>query len=560
MREIYFSMSRTLFFILIIIIPGIIFAEKPSKNYHPPSSPSPGIPEMIRSKLEQLSFDPDTRIGNEKFHNIEYVSNLYGKNDFQPFWTEPEYVEDAIKGISSSYEDGLLPLDYHLEAILVLKQQLTLDPGNKDEEAVKLAELDLLLTDGVIFYADHLLYGKIDPVALIPTWNFEFAPIPGLNPAAFTQYITSRGISAFLHDLRPDIVVYDTLLAILAQYRDIAGKGGWQPILAGGKIEPGDRNARIPAIRERLLITGDLSETDSVTSDLYDKILEKDIRAFQASHALESDGIIGLGTFRELNISVTKRIGAIRINLDRVRWVAQNLPESYIIVNIAAFWLVMVKDNQIIHSTPVVVGKPLNKTPIFRDKLRYIEFNPTWTLPTSIIRNEIIPKLKKDSTYLEKNHMVLLDTKGNLIPTSDLYLKNLSASHFPYIVRQEPGPWNALGEMKFMFPNKYDVYLHDTPSRSLFSRSTRAYSHGCIRVAKPEDLAEKLLSGTEYDRKKIDQVVETHKTTRVNLPEPLDILLMYWTCGLDRNKRLFFVPDIYDRDQAVLRDLDKVMR
>lgn len=167
--------------------------------------------------------------------------------------------------------------------------------------------------------------------------------------------------------------------------------------------------------------------------------------------------------------------------------------------------------------------------------------------------------LKKDSTYLEKNHLVLLDSKGNLVPTSGLDMKNLSPSHFPYLVRQEPGPWNALGEVKFMFPNKYDIYLHDTPSKSLFSRGSRAFSHGCIRVNKPVDLAEKLLAGTEYDRKKINQVISTHVTTRVNLPEPLDILLLYWTCGIDKNKKLFFVPDIYDRDQAVLRDLDQMM-
>ena len=535
------------FFIIIILIPGIIYAENQ-------------LPELIRTKLEQITNNPDTKIAGEKFHSIEYVSNLYAKNDFQPFWTESECIEDAIKGINSSYEDGLLPLDYHLEAILVLKHEIAHYQGNEEEKEAKMADLDLLLTDGVIFYADHLLYGKIDPVALVPTWNFEFAPIPDLNPATFTQYITNREIPARLQELRPDMAMYDTLLTILAKYRDISAKGGWNAILSGGKIEPGNKESRISAIRKRLLITGELSEPDSVNSEWYDKMLEKDIKAFQAAHALDADGIIGAGTFRELNVTVEKRIDALRINLERARWVSRNMPDSYIIVNIAAFWLVMVKDNQIVHSTPVVVGKPLNKTPIFRDKMRYIEFNPTWTLPTSIIKNEIIPKLKKDSTYLEKEHMVLLDTKGNLILTSKLDMKNLSASHFPYLVRQEPGPWNALGEMKFMFPNKYDIYLHDTPSRSLFSRGSRAYSHGCIRVAKPIELAEKLLEGTEYDRKKISQIVETHITTRVNLPEPIDILLMYWTCGIDRNGKLFFVPDIYERDQAVLKDLNRMMR
>jgi murein L,D-transpeptidase YcbB/YkuD len=353
--------------------------------------------------------------------------------------------------------------------------------------------------------------------------------------------------------------MYDTLLAILAKYRDIAAKGGWQAIPAGGKIEPGHRDSRVSAIRYRLFITGELSEPDSVHSNQYDAMLEKDIKAFQAAHALDADGIIGAGTFRELNVLVEARIGALRINLERLRWVAGNLPDNYIIVNIAAFWLVMVIDKQVVFSTSVVVGKPLNKTPIFRDKMRYIEFNPSWMQPTSIIKNETVPMLKKDSTYLTKNHLELLDLQGNPVDISTLDMRKLSASHFPYLVRQKPGPWNALGELKFMFPNKYDIYLHDTPSKSLFSRGSRAYSHGCIRVDKPVDLAVKLLAGTETDRKKINEIISTHVTTRVNLPEPLDILLLYWTCGIDKNGKLFFVPDIYDRDQAVLRELDKPM-
>jgi murein L,D-transpeptidase YcbB/YkuD len=554
-------MRKTVFYILFfIILPGILYGEKPSGIYPQPSLQSSGIRELIKSRLEQLALDTSTKIFGEKFHSIEFVSNLYAKNDFQPFWTEPDYVEDAIRAIKSSYEDGLLPNDYHLDAILTLKQQLALDTGNKEKKAEKLAELDLLLTDGVIFFSDHLLYGKINPESLIPTWNFVYAPIPDLNPESFLQYVTTNEIPSLLNKLRPNLPLYDSLLSILARYRDIASRGGWQIVPSVGKIEPGDRNSRIPAIRQRLLVTGELSETDSMSSDLYDKILQKDIRSFQASHALDTDGVIGAGTFRELNVPVDERIGSLRVNLERVRWVARDLPESYIIVNIAAFWLVMVKDNQVVHSTSVVVGKPLNETPIFRDKMRYIEFNPTWTLPTSIIKKEIIPKLKNDPGYLEKNHMVLLDTKGNLVPTSVIDLKNLSASHFPYLIRQDPGPWNALGQMKFMFPNKYDIYLHDTPSKSLFNKSTRAFSHGCIRVNKPIDLALNLLAGTEYNRDKINGIISTQITTRVNLPQPLDILLLYWTCGIDKNKKLFFVPDIYDRDQDVLKDLDKLMR
>jgi murein L,D-transpeptidase YcbB/YkuD len=541
-------MNRTILFILIIIfIPGFIYAQN-------------SIPDLIKSNLEQISNNKEATIAGEKLHSIEFVVNLYSRNDFQPFWTESESLEDAIRSINSSYEDGLLPQDYHLEAILALKHDIGLAQINKDEKKEKLAELDLLLTDGIIFFADHLLYGKIDPVSLVPTWNFGFAPIPDLNPTTFSQYINNHEIFTRLQNLRPELRQYDTLIVILAKYRAIAEKGGWESIPSGGKIEPGKRDSRIPSIRKRLQITGELTIPDSVGADLYDKSLEKDIKSFQSAHALDTDGVIGIGTFRELNVPLDQRIASLRVNLERFRWVSRNMPEKYIIVNIAGFWLEMISNKQLIHYAAVVVGKPLNETPLFRDKLRYIEFNPSWMLPTSIIDKEIIPILKRDTAYLNENHMVLLDSKGNIVPTSMLNKKDLTPSRFPYLIRQEPGPWNALGAMKFMFPNEYDVYLHDTPSKYLFSKASRAFSHGCIRLDKPEDLAVKLLAGTEYDRAKIDQIVETQITTRVNLPEPVDIMLMYWTCGIDKDGKLFFVPDIYDHDQDILTDLDKPMR
>lgn len=517
------------------------------------------VSDVIKSKLELLAIDKDLKIAGEKIHNIEYITNLYQKNDYRQFWNKPEYILDAVAAIRNSFADGLLPGDYHLVAITALQSELSSPRRQTSPAPDQFADLDLLLTDGIIFLANHLLYGKIDPISLLPTWNFGYAPIPDLNATTLNRYIVNREIPSRLEELKPDMNLYDSLVSALEKYRAIAANGGWQPIPSGGKIEPGGKDVRIPSIRKRLAITGALTQRDSLSSSSFDKILEKDISDFQASHGLYVDGIIGAGTFRELNVPVEKRIESIRINLERVRWIAGNIPSKYIIVNIAAFWLMMVDSNEVIHYTPVVVGKALNKTPVFRDKMRYIEFNPTWTQPRSIVKNETVPKLKKDSAYLEQNHMVLLDSKGNIIETSSLDFKNLSPSKFPYIVRQEPGPWNALGEMKFMFPNEYDIYLHDTPSRSLFSRASRAYSHGCIRVKNPADLAVKLLERTQYDRNKIEEIIKTHETTRVNLPEPLDILLLYWTCGIDRYNRLFFVPDIYERDADVLKELDKAM-
>jgi murein L,D-transpeptidase YcbB/YkuD len=458
-----------------------------------------------------------------------------------------------------SYTDGLMPLDYHLNAIMRLQDELKGDPERNPERVEKAAELELLMTDGIIFYAYHLLYGKCDQESLVPTFNFGFTPIPNLNPVDFQDAISNGKLANRLIQLRPQIAVYDSLMAKLAYYREIEILGGWSSIETGGKIEPGDRDSRILQVRRRLKMSGELV-ADTSTGDHYERSLATDVKKFQSSHGLEADGIIGAGTFREMNIPVGKRIETIRINMERVRWVSRDIPQDYIVVNIAGFYLNMVKNGRMVHNTRVVVGKPLNKTPIFRDKMRYIDFNPTWTVPRSIIKNEIIPKLKKDSLYLQKENMVLLDSKGNEVSTTELDIPNLSANKFPYLVRQQPGPDNALGVVKFMFPNEYDIYLHDTPSKSLFSKASRAYSHGCIRVEKPLDLAVKLLDGTEWTREKIDATIKTRETTRVLLPEPLDILIMYWTCGIDPQKQFFFAQDIYGKDAEVLKQLDQLLR
>jgi murein L,D-transpeptidase YcbB/YkuD len=546
-------------FLLFFLSPLLLFSQITAENYRKSFEDRSAIATQVQAKLEALATDPSFKIAGEKYHNIEYVTNLYEKNNYQPFWTEISYAEDAINGIRQSFEDGLNPPDYHLDMILELMNSLASRPKIGEELVNKVTELELLLTDGVIFFADHLLYGKCDPVTLLKTWNYGFAPIPEVNPTSFRHYIETGEITSRLREMRPDIYLYDTLVSILAFYREINTKGGWQEITAGGKIEPGDRDDRLPQIRYRLQLTHELSVKDTTGNTFYDKNLEQDIRRFQRTHGLDADGVIGAGTFRELSKSVQERIETIRVNMERVRWVAGNLPESYLIVNIAAYWLVLVNDGRIIHKTNVVVGKPLNKTPVFRDKIRYIDFNPTWTVPTSIIKNEIIPKLKKNPQYLEENHMVLLDNQGNEVSSSVLDIENLSMSKFPYMVRQQPGPWNALGVVKFMFPNDHDIYLHDTPSKSLFSKTSRAYSHGCIRVQNPLDLAEVLLTGTEWTRAKINKVIETRELTRVKLPEPVNIMLSYWTCGLNPDREFFFSPDPYDKDNDLLRELNKTM-
>ena len=295
-------------------------------------------------------------------------------------------------------------------------------------------------------------------------------------------------------------------------------------------------------IRARLEATGDLSNLNDMDSELYDEALVMDVRSFQERHGLDNDGIIGKGTFAAMNVPVEAKIDQIRVNLERFRWVIHNLTENFIIVNIARYQAYLVQNGEETFRTNVMVGTEQNKTPVFKARLQYIEFNPTWTLPRSITVKETIPKIMKDHNYLSDRNMVLLDRSGNIVPMSSVDFDAISTNNFPYTVRQEPGPGNALGEVKFIFPNKYAVYLHDTPSKYLFSKASRSFSHGCIRTQNPIAFAEVILEGSKWDKQKIKETLDSKETTRAFLEEPMDVLLLYWTAGLVPGKQGILFP------------------
>lgn len=387
--------------------------------------------------------------------------------------------------------------------------------------------------------------------------EFRLCRPSGWRWKAIGEAIKNKTLLKELHLLRPGIPGYQKLMDELAKYRLIAESGGWKTILDGGKIDPGDSDKKIPSIKQRLKISDDLTDQSNMESEVYDSSLEKDIRYFQERHGLDSDGIIGKGTFATLNVPVEERIDQIRVNLERFRWVMHNLTDNFLVVNIARFRAYVVKNSEVVHSTNVMVGTYYNKTPVFKSQLKYIEFNPTWTVPRSITVKEMIPKIKKDHNYLPSKNMVLLDGSGKIVPMSSVDFDAISANNFPYTIRQEPGPGNALGEVKFIFPNQYSVYLHDTPSKYLFGKASRSFSHGCIRTQNPIDLAEVLLEGSEWNSIKIQKTLDSKETKRAYFSEPMDVLLLYWTVGIYQENSVFFFPDIYNRDQPILKRLNK---
>ncbi len=480
------------------------------------------------------------------------IKQIYALNDYQPLWSD-KAADELRKEIDASELDGLSKKDYlptDLDLLNQLHQLGKLDiNGEVDRE--------LLLTESVLRLAYHLRFGKVDPVSLDSNWNFKKRL--DMDDPALTVYkaIKNQEIKRLLDKERPSHDSYRKLQKVLSEYLSIKQNGGWQAIAAGETIRPGDSSPRIPQIRKRLSISGDYKEDTVRPSALtyYDTGLRQAVLAFQTRHGLEADGLIGKKTINAMNVPVTDRINQIRINLERLRWIMQEITQNFLLVDIAGFEAYLVQNGQKVWRGNVVVGKAYTATPVFKGKLKYVEFNPTWTIPPIIIKNEVLPKLKKDPHYLAKHGYILLDFRGNRIDPLTVDWKNLH--RFPYMVRQPAGKNNALGLVKFIFPNPHFVFLHDTNHRELFNRTVRTFSHGCIRVENPFKLAELVLQSTPgwEDDTKMRELIASGKTKRVSTKQQIPVLITYTTAGVDDKGRAVFKPDIYNRDPAVLNGL-----
>lgn len=480
------------------------------------------------------------------------VPSFYVNNGYNLVWSDDKNRAALIRSLRSSYDEGLNPSDYHLETIELLNSK-----GYKKLSGEEKVDLDLMMTDGLVQYGAHLNSGKVSQSELRSEWDLDMNPLPENPDSLITVTLHNQRIEQILEELKPKTILYQDLKAELKSFRNIALKGGWPKIPEGETLKKGMTDERVSQIRKYLTITGDLPISADTSSNLYDEDLENAVKKYQYRFSLTQDGVVGKGVLGEMNVSVEDRINQIRVNLERSRWVLHNLSEDFLVVNIAGFYIKRFTNGRNTFYSRVIVGKNHHETPIFKDQLEYIELNPTWTLPYSIATRETLPKLKQNPGYLAANQMEIFGKNGVALDPASIDFSQYSRGNFPFTIRQKPGPHNALGEVKFMFPNQYSVYLHDTPSRSLFDRQDRAFSHGCIRLDRKWDLFLSLMEGTDWDQSKIDEVIASQKTTRVSLLKPIDIYLLYWTTALDDNQKVVFIRDVYNRDPAVLRLLDR---
>jgi len=486
--------------------------------------------------------------------NQAMLPQYYIDREFEPVWTSEKNRQDFITIIEGAYEQGLLPDDYHLQKVKILLEKVNEGIANSDDYA----NLDLLMSDGLTLYANHLIFGKVMQSELRETWDVPENPKPQDPAALFSRVVQTNSLIPLFDTLAPQHFMYVHLKNGLKIYREIAAKGGWKAVPTGETLKKGMTDERVSDLRKRLIITGDLdSELTAENENLFDENVENAVKHFQFRHNLNQDGAVGKNTLERLNVPVDKRIDQIRINLERARWIEHKLPSDFLVVNIAGFNLRRLTNEEVVFYSPVIVGKRYHESPIFKSKMQYFVINPTWTVPYSIATKETLPKLKKDPGYLADKNMVIMDRSGKILDPYSIDFSKYSRGNFPFTLRQEPGPNNALGQVKFIFPNSYSVYVHDTPNHNLFNREERAFSHGCIRLHKKWELLINLTGQPDvWNMEKINEVLASGKTTTVHLPEPIDILILYWTAGADRHDNIYFDFDIYERDPAVLKEID----
>ena len=432
---------------------------------------------------------------------------IYQAHDFTPLWVgEPKREAALLRALGGAAEHGLDP------AAFVVPQA----PSAKRE---------LLLTDAFLRYATALARGRVESHELESDWAFS---APTFDPSAALDRALAGDVGAVLAGLAPAEPGYRQLQDALARYRRIAAGGGWRPVPQTAKLKRDDRGPAVTALRRRLAAEGYLA-ADALTGG-FDAAVEAAVRRFQAQHGIAADGAVGPDTFRALNVPAAARVEQIRANLERWRELPRNWPKTRIEVNVPAATLTAIANGELRLVMRAIVGAEDHPTPVMRAHMSAVLFNPSWTIPASIVKNEILPKAKRDAKYLERNHYVYRGA----------------------VLQQLPGAGNALGRVKFEMPNIFDVYLHDTPSRPLFKRVSRSLSHGCVRLENPRELALYLLSGrTGWAEEDIDRVIAAGQTERVPLPHSLPVYLLYWTAFVDAEGAVEFRDDVYARDRRL---------
>jgi murein L,D-transpeptidase YcbB/YkuD len=512
----------------------------------------PAAADLRSAVQERLSLGVEYLSGDEAERNLLLLDEFYAGRNYEPVWVDFGGAKDRARAMAeilrTSYVDGLQPTDYaspRIDALL-----------NAPDDASR-AELEVLLGLAVLHYGTDLGEGRLEP----QTVDSELFVHPEKvdRVALLESVAVVQDLKAYFATVAPQRPEYARLKAALAAYREIEANGGWSTLPDGETLRPGMRHPHVALLRDRLIFHGDLKATGEDT-ELFGPALVEAVKKFQYRHGLTPDGVVGPKTREEINVPVEDRIATMVLNMERRRWMPNDLGYMYVFVNMADFELKVVKGPKTIHVTRVVVGTPFHRTPVFSAEMQYLVFNPYWHVPQSIATKELLPKIKENPGYLAANNYTLLsDWSESAVPINEWSVdwSRVTNRTFNYKIRQNSGDDNALGRIKFMFPNRFNVYLHDTPSKSLFSKTVRSFSHGCIRVENPDQLAAVLLEPMGWTLEKVRDRIATGKRGTLRLEAPIPVHLTYLTAWVNKDGTVNFRDDIYGRDATLAEALER---
>ena len=523
--------------------------------------------DQMQKRLEAAVENPLILYEGAMVYAPAVLQEIYTARSFRPAWIDNQGplppVEALLNAIRQAKQEGLKPEEYHLSAMTALVSAWLASREHKLPFPIaRQIDLELLLTDALVAYGFHLLNGRVDPERLYPDWFSYQKDVYLLD--VIENAMNTGNIEAAFRRLTPQEPIYRSLKQALAVYANIAETGGWPELPLSRPLKTkADHQRYLLLLKQRLLLTGDLPPSES-SSRNDDESMKKALRRFQKRHGIKADGTIGPATLKAMNVPVEKRIRQIALNMERLRWLPEDVGNRYILVNIADYELAVFADSRLVMDMPIVVGKQNQRTSVFSGKMTYLELNPYWNLPKAIAEKEILPAVQKDPAYLTKKKIRVIEYRRpqeKEVDPATIDWSKIRPDRLKYSFRQDYGPGNALGRIKFMFPNKFDIYLHDTPERHLFKKTRRTFSHGCIRIAKPIDLAVYLLKNENgWDRKKLLAEIGKGKRQILKLAHPIDVHILYLTAWTDPRGDAQFRNDVYAGDEVLLRALNEKPR
>jgi murein L,D-transpeptidase YcbB/YkuD len=524
--------------VFLLLFPSPSWAGKGDRAMGPSYGDMTSSIALVLASPERLELPLERIRAALKAHYVDNAGIIY--------WVGTGRMTPFIQRLLDAEDDGLNPDDYPVDTLIDLRDSLDVsDPMSS-------ARAELYFSAFFVAYASDLKTGRVIPQKVDPRLFRNRKTIDVLR--LLTDMSKYREPTKYLNEFEPKNPQYQALKKLLVHYRALAAKGGWGIVEPGVNLKPGMTDPRVAEMRKLLTATGDYEWQTPGDPDFYDEQLAIGVKRFQARHGLEAKGLIGKQTIIAMNVPVEERVRQIMLNMERWRWMPENLGDYYFLVNIAAFELQRIQANTIIDRMNTVVGAPATQTPEFSDELEYVEFNPTWTVPYSIATKEMLPRLRGNPFAYASDFEVFIG--GKLATWGSIDWFAYGPGNFPFTFRQKPGPKNALGKVKFMMPNKHNIYLHDSPAKDKFLQTARAFSHGCIRLSRPVDLAYAMVPDLGgWSKQRMDAAWASGKTTRASFTDHIPVHLIYGTAFKGDAGMIEFRPDVYGRDRKLYNAL-----